>query len=82
MGMRPQRVLLWQSLLQDELSALLQQGQARRAVASTRLNSTSSRSHAAISLFFEPFDAASTHGAAKLIMVDLAGSERIKVGQP
>jgi hypothetical protein len=60
----------------DTLASLLKMGSERRAVANTKLNATSSRSHALVTFYFETIS--TTNMGAKLHMVDLAGSERVK----
>ena len=65
----------------DELEHLIEQGNARRAVAATKMNATSSRSHAVVLINMEQnFAAHGTMGkrriSSKCYLVDLAGSER------
>ncbi len=67
----------------DGLQAVLDQGNERRAVAETLMNSSSSRSHAIITLNLEREDPPAKKQrarklAAKLNLVDLAGSERVQ----
>ncbi|KAI3629606.1 hypothetical protein MIR68_011041 [Amoeboaphelidium protococcarum] len=64
----------------DELTTLLQKGQANRATGATAMNDVSSRSHAVFQVFVEQCQR-SQNGVAnvkvgKLSLVDLAGSER------
>eukprot|EP00930_Biecheleria_cincta_P002763 TRINITY_DN103762_c0_g1_i1.p1 TRINITY_DN103762_c0_g1~~TRINITY_DN103762_c0_g1_i1.p1 ORF type:complete len:1046 (-),score=148.23 TRINITY_DN103762_c0_g1_i1:98-3235(-) len=76
---------------EDDIDALIAEGCARRKVASQRLNSASSRSHAVLTFFVsvessrddDNDDSNSDDGTvalrcAKLVCVDLAGSERVK----
>ncbi|KAI3647239.1 hypothetical protein MP228_007460 [Amoeboaphelidium protococcarum] len=65
----------------DELTALLQKGQANRATGATAMNDVSSRSHAVFQVFVEQCQRSQNGGVAnvkvgKLSLVDLAGSER------
>lgn len=56
---------------------LMDEGLGRREVKSTKLNNTSSRSHAVFSMNIRRHDkVADTRTEAKLLLVDLAGSER------
>ncbi|KAI5057754.1 hypothetical protein GOP47_0027769 [Adiantum capillus-veneris] len=74
-----------------QMATLLEQGSLSRATASTNMNSTSSRSHAILTITIQQgrkFDVLSNNGmldnfhddclCAKLHLVDLAGSERVK----
>ncbi|KAH7302524.1 hypothetical protein KP509_23G076300 [Ceratopteris richardii] len=75
----------------DQMAALLEQGSFSRATASTNMNSTSSRSHAILTIVLQQqrkFDVSEGNGimdtfhddflCSKLHLVDLAGSERVK----
>lgn len=58
---------------------LLQAGNRERAVASTQMNETSSRSHAVFTILLTQRDLVTqAHTRAKVHLVDLAGSERVK----
>lgn len=63
----------------EEVFDLLENGHVNRSVAYTRMNATSSRSHA---VFILRIDARNTETgsskSSKLMMVDLAGSEKVK----
>ncbi|UJR10408.1 hypothetical protein I4U23_014612 [Adineta vaga] len=69
----------------DELLTILEEGELNRAMASHKLNDTSSRSHALLSIQIEqdiqesadPNEQMTRQG--KLIFVDLAGSEKVKM---
>ena len=61
-----------------EIGELMQVASSRRVVASTKMNATSSRSHAICVLRIQGVLEDSTKFHAKLTLVDLAGSERIK----
>ncbi|CAF0848068.1 unnamed protein product [Adineta ricciae] len=69
----------------DELLTILEEGELNRAMASHKLNDTSSRSHALLSIQIEqdvqesddPNEQMTRQG--KLIFVDLAGSEKVKL---
>lgn len=66
----------------SECMRLVQQGDKRRALAATKMNAVSSRSHAVLTLALEAIainDDANKDGAVRkgrLHLVDLAGSER------
>ncbi|MCO5595992.1 hypothetical protein L7F22_050044 [Adiantum nelumboides] len=75
----------------DQMATLLEQGSLSRATASTNMNSTSSRSHAILTIALQQrrkFDVLPSNEmldnfdddrlCAKLHLVDLAGSERVK----
>jgi kinesin family protein 3/17 len=65
----------------DEIVQLLVDGSGRRAVASTKMNRTSSRSHAVFTMIVEHSevkDGEKVVTIGKLNLVDLAGSERVK----
>lgn len=62
-----------------ELMSVLEGGQARRHVASTKMNRESSRSHLIMSIVIETTNLQTQSVArGKLSFVDLAGSERVK----
>jgi hypothetical protein len=61
-----------------EIGKLMEQASKRRVVASTKMNATSSRSHAICVLKIKGVLEDSTKFQSKLTLVDLAGSERIK----
>ena len=62
----------------DSCMALIETGHANRAVASTRMNDQSSRSHAVFILFVTQHNVATgVKTRSKLMMVDLAGSEKV-----
>ncbi|KAI3768324.1 hypothetical protein L2E82_18908 [Cichorium intybus] len=72
---------------QKEMIACLEQGCLKRSVASTDMNSQSSRSHAIFTIILEQKDknkgdenpiAGEEYRCAKLHLVDLAGAERVK----
>jgi len=65
----------------EALAKLLAEGGTRRTTAATKMNATSSRSHAVLTLHITVTDTDDTDGVnesrkAKLHLVDLAGSER------
>eukprot|EP00968_Pinguiococcus_pyrenoidosus_P020265 scaffold2329_cov247-Pinguiococcus_pyrenoidosus.AAC.5 len=61
----------------DELLELFNRGNSNRAVASTNMNATSSRSHSIFSILLESYDLTTQKTTVgKLTLVDLAGSER------
>eukprot|EP00730_Choanoeca_flexa_P007329 TRINITY_DN12314_c0_g1_i1.p1 TRINITY_DN12314_c0_g1~~TRINITY_DN12314_c0_g1_i1.p1 ORF type:complete len:1647 (+),score=500.84 TRINITY_DN12314_c0_g1_i1:66-5006(+) len=65
----------------EDISTLMDEGNKARTVASTAMNSTSSRSHAVFSLIFTqrqkvPNSDVITEKQSKISLVDLAGSER------
>nr|AMS24231.1 kinesin 8-IIb protein [Marsilea vestita] len=63
----------------DEVMALLQQGNQNRTTEPTRLNETSSRSHAILQIFVEysaRVGVSLVSRTGKLSLIDLAGSER------
>jgi Kinesin motor domain len=67
----------------DEIHAVLEEASAKRVVAATAMNATSSRSHAMAILRISGIlssinDAPECKFTSKLTLVDLAGSERIK----
>jgi hypothetical protein len=62
----------------QEIGDLMEVASSRRVVASTKMNATSSRSHAICVLRIKGVLEDSTKFQAKLTLVDLAGSERIK----
>lgn len=65
-----------------EIGQCMQEASGRRVVASTKMNATSSRSHAICVLKIQGvLDDGSTKFQSKLTLVDLAGSERIKKTQ-
>ena len=63
------------------MQAVLDLGQARKHVAATALNATSSRSHTILTLYLKQQDVGDEEGftakASKLHLIDLAGSERV-----
>eukprot|EP01012_Entosiphon_sulcatum_P009545 TRINITY_DN15406_c0_g1_i1.p1 TRINITY_DN15406_c0_g1~~TRINITY_DN15406_c0_g1_i1.p1 ORF type:complete len:906 (-),score=124.23 TRINITY_DN15406_c0_g1_i1:12-2729(-) len=72
----------------DAILALMRRGDQQRAVASTKLNERSSRSHAIFSLIFRQVDVSAgkidsevttKSKTSRINLVDLAGSERVKV---
>lgn len=65
----------WNIETVKHLDVLLKRGSEKRIVANTKLNATSSRSHALITFYYE---SSLNNSGAKLHMVDLAGSERVK----
>ncbi|XP_072026491.1 LOW QUALITY PROTEIN: uncharacterized protein [Amphiura filiformis] len=63
---------------EDDITRVMDTGDANRSVAATKMNSTSSRSHLLLMLFVEGINKvskATSYGS--LTLVDLAGSERI-----
>lgn len=63
----------------DQVMGLLQQGERRRATASSKMNDHSSRSHLVLSIYVQSRHAAAGDTTrAKLHLVDLAGSERVR----
>lgn len=67
----------------EELMALFEVGNAARHVGSTKMNATSSRSHAIFSILVESYDKTTKRtNYGKLSLVDLAGSERASKVQP
>lgn len=64
-----------------EIGKLMEEASKRRVVASTKMNATSSRSHAICVLKIKGVLEDSTKFQSKLTLVDLAGSERIKKTQ-
>merc|ERR1719277_581886 len=61
-----------------ELNTLFEQGSSNRHVASTKMNSESSRSHLILSVVIESTNRATGNVMkGKLSLVDLAGSERV-----
>eukprot|EP00755_Sulcionema_specki_P019639 Sspe_Gene.12136::Locus_4130_Transcript_1_1_Confidence_1.000_Length_2847::g.12136::m.12136/K10396/KIF5; kinesin family member 5 len=66
----------------ERLHALVQQGNSNRATANTKLNSSSSRSHACLIISLTRRSKTSADGepeetTGKLYLIDLAGSERV-----
>lgn len=61
------------SQLSDRIFALLDKANSLRKTASTKMNSSSSRSHSILSIQFDDI-----HGKPKLTLIDLAGSETVK----
>ena len=63
------------------MQVVLDLGQARKHVAATALNATSSRSHTILTLYLKQQDVGDEEGftakASKLHLIDLAGSERV-----
>jgi len=62
-----------------EAAALMSAGLRQRAVAETKMNASSSRSHAIFSIVVKQtldFDGATVERNSKVVLVDLAGSER------
>jgi tRNA(Met) C34 N-acetyltransferase TmcA len=60
-----------------DLRAVLDRGDANRYTASTNINETSSRSHAALIIkVVSPADSEKQRQESSLTLVDLAGSER------
>lgn len=59
----------------EEFTALYDEGCSNRTVASTKLNPTSSRSHAILVMKVTVFEEAGRTVSGKLHMIDLAGSE-------
>jgi hypothetical protein len=65
----------------SEAEVLLNLGLENRAIASTLMNATSSRSHTVLTLHVVTETQRGVHGRSiksKLMLVDLAGSERVK----
>ena len=65
----------------EEAHAAMQHGLRQRAVAETKMNATSSRSHAVFTINVKQSMATAAHGPiiermSKIVLVDLAGSER------
>ncbi|PWZ13633.1 Kinesin-like protein KIN-8A [Zea mays] len=62
----------------DEVRELLQKGNKNRTIEPTRVNETSSRSHAVLQVVIEyrSLDGVNIKRAGKLSLIDLAGSER------
>lgn len=69
----------WAVRCPADLSNLIQRGQSVRATASTRMNDTSSRSHAVFILIVEQLTGTCQIKVGKLNIVDLAGSERVSI---
>jgi len=76
---------LSQILVEDDATILhlIDQGNKQRAIASTAMNSQSSRSHAILTLYFtqiidDPIIGKSKEIVSRINLVDLAGSERVK----
>eukprot|EP01083_Nonionella_stella_P150579 479905_1 len=64
---------------EEEVLDLMERGSASRAIASTKMNLESSRSHSVFMLTVSQMDArTSSKKSAKLMLVDLAGSEKIR----
>ncbi|KAF4693699.1 hypothetical protein FOZ60_010372 [Perkinsus olseni] len=63
----------------EEVYTLIRQGNASRAIATTKLNDASSRSHAVFMILVEMCDETGTVKVGKLNLVDLAGSERVRL---
>ncbi|KAF4661162.1 hypothetical protein FOZ61_003475 [Perkinsus olseni] len=63
----------------EEVYTLIRQGNASRAIATTKLNDASSRSHAVFVILVEMCDENGTVKVGKLNLVDLAGSERVRL---
>ncbi|KAF4722522.1 hypothetical protein FOZ62_008446, partial [Perkinsus olseni] len=63
----------------EEVYTLIRQGNASRAIATTKLNDASSRSHAVFMILVEMCDENGTVKVGKLNLVDLAGSERVRL---
>jgi kinesin family protein 5 len=64
---------------QKEMIKLLEAGITNRAIGSTQMNATSSRSHCVSLLAFQQIDAESySVRTGKLHLVDLAGSEKLE----
>ncbi|KAF4677783.1 hypothetical protein FOL47_010377 [Perkinsus chesapeaki] len=63
----------------EEVYTLITEGNASRAIATTKLNDASSRSHAVFTIVVEIVDDNSTLKVGKLNLVDLAGSERVRL---
>jgi len=73
--------LIEKPILSDiELNDILEEGQSRRTVGETKMNETSSRSHAILTVMMEQLDKGDEDGFTlrtnKISLVDLAGSER------
>jgi hypothetical protein len=62
----------------SDVGALMEEANSRRVVASTKMNATSSRSHAICVLRVKGVLDDATKFESKLTLVDLAGSERLK----
>lgn len=67
----------------DDIIRLMKQGDSSRTVASTKMNDTSSRSHAVFTIMLKQIHAdtttdETTERTARIRLVDLAGSERAK----
>lgn len=62
----------------SDVGALMEEANSRRVVASTKMNATSSRSHAICVLRVKGVLDDGTKFESKLTLVDLAGSERLK----
>eukprot|EP00494_Astrolonche_serrata_P023433 UN23691 len=63
----------------EEVLQLMDQGKLSRAVTSTGMNDTSSRSHAVFQLLIEQKDVdTDAKKTAKVMLVDLAGSEKVR----
>ncbi|MES1912761.1 MAG: hypothetical protein MHM6MM_004986 [Cercozoa sp. M6MM] len=63
----------------QEVLALLERGQLRRACSATGMNAASSRSHSVLSVTVTQVDTASqARKTSKLTLVDLAGSEKVR----
>ena len=61
----------------EQLAALIDEGNKRRATATTLMNAESSRSHAVVVVKVEQYtEATRTRTSSKINLVDLAGSER------
>ncbi len=64
---------------EDQVEALLEEGEQRRHVARTAMNDDSSRSHTIVRIVVECSHSAGVVRVGTLNLVDLAGSERLKV---
>ncbi|KAJ6226145.1 centromere protein e [Anaeramoeba flamelloides] len=63
----------------DDCLSMIQKGEKRRAISSTNLNQTSSRSHTLLTLIIESYNKETGEAkVGKLNLVDLAGSESSK----
>eukprot|EP01035_Chromulina_nebulosa_P018527 gene18527-24246_t len=70
-------VVIKQANTYDDLMYLFELGNSERHVGATKMNQTSSRSHAIFSIMVEIFDKTTKRNTyGKLSLVDLAGSER------
>jgi len=68
----------WEIKSGKALMHLLQEGASNRTTASTKMNSTSSRSHAILTLTISSSNEDGVHKKSMFHLVDLAGSERVK----